>query len=113
MSEKSPFSYPIWTYVWVFGLAALGGVIAALKKDQSFRKSLADILSSLVAGLVTFWLCEANNINPLYSAVYIIVNGHFGTRVLKRLGDTLGPRYVVKYKNRRGVTTSPGEISDR
>jgi hypothetical protein len=108
MLEKNPFNYPFMTYAWVIGLAATGGLIAALKREQSAKKTFIDVLASAMAGLVTFWFCEANAINPLYSAIFIAVNGHLGTKALTRFSDWFA-RVVLMESSRQQTTVTIDE----
>jgi len=89
MIEKDPATYTLLTYLWVFALAAWGGVVNYIKRIKdgnpqrfNFMELVGEIVTSAFAGLVTFWLCEAASIAPLYTAVMIAVSGHMGTRAI-------------------------------
>jgi hypothetical protein len=94
MQEKNPFNYPVSTYMWVISLAATGGLIAALKREQSLKRTIVDILASALAGLLMFWLCEANGVNPLYAAIVTAISGHLGTKMLEQLGNWVSTRFL-------------------
>lgn len=86
---KDPTTYGIITYLWVGGLSAWGGLIAFLRKREEGRArpwNLAELIGELVTsaftGVVTFWLCEAANIDPLITAAMVAISGHMGTRAL-------------------------------
>lgn len=94
MPEKNPFNYPLATYLWVIGIAAAGGLIAALKKDQSIKKTIIDVMASVLAGSMTFWFCEANSINPFYAVIAIAAAGHMGTKALKKFSDWFDDKFL-------------------
>lgn len=85
--QKDPFGYPVSTYLWVFGLALIGGAVKYL--NQSSRFSLfvlvRDLVTACFAGLLTFWLCEWTNIGGPLSAVFISMAGLMGTRALREI----------------------------
>lgn len=87
--EKDPSSYSLLTYVWVFGLAALGGFVNFMRKvreghTQMFNvvEFIGEIVTSAFAGIITFWLCESSNIDPLLTAALVGISGHMGSRAL-------------------------------
>lgn len=90
--EKDPFAYPIITYLWVFALAMLGGAVnfatklrAGVVRVFNLTELVGELVTSGFAGLLTFWLCEAADINKLMSAVLIGISGHMGTRAIFRI----------------------------
>lgn len=89
MIEKDPTNYGWLTYAWVFALAMLGGVVNFTRKlhEGSARafnvtEFVGELVTSGFAGLLTFWLCEAADINRLMSAVLIGISGHMGSRAI-------------------------------
>lgn len=74
------------------GIALLGGASATLARIASPEVVIRnlpleicrDILSSLVAGLGTFFLCAWREAPPLLAAVGILVAGYGGSRVVDR-----------------------------
>lgn len=87
---RDPASIPLITYVWVMLLAGFGCVVRVLRELQNSRKSLrkilfhfiAELLTSCFAGLLTFWLCKAGNVDPFYTAIWTSVAGWMGVRTL-------------------------------
>lgn len=83
---KDPTTYSMITYVWVSLLSAWGGVIRYLNsikgQDISLRTIIFDLClscsTSIFAGIITFYLCEASNFEPLWTAVCVAVAGHMG-----------------------------------
>lgn len=89
MPEKDPSNYPLLTYAWVFGLAMLGGMVNFARKVRTgaarvfnVTEFIGELLTSGFAGLLTFWLCEAADMNKLVSAVLIGISGHMGSRAI-------------------------------
>ena len=89
MPEKDPTNYSLLTYGWVCGLAAWGSVTSIIRRatgEMSWGKKLqfilAEITISTFAGLITFFLCEASNIDKMFSAALIAVSGHMGARAI-------------------------------
>ncbi len=102
MIEKDPTTYSLLTYLWVFGLAAWGGVInfvQRIKTEQArphnFMEFIGEIMTSAFAGLVTFYLCEAGGIDQLYTAVMVGITGHMGTRGIYLLEKMVQSRLGV------------------
>lgn len=97
MLDKDPSAYPILTYLWVAGLAVIGGVISHLRKINGGAKwnlvrfSL-DIGTSAFVGIITFWLCEAAELQPLVTAALIGVSGHMGSRAFFVIENALRQR---------------------
>lgn len=92
MPEKDPFNYGVVTYLWVFALSMLGGAVSFARKLRdgvarafNFSEFVGEIVTSGFAGLLTFWLCEAADINKLISAVLIGISGHMGSRAIFRV----------------------------
>lgn len=85
--QKDPFGYPIGTYLWVFGLALIGGAVKYLNQSSKFSLLVLvrDLVTACFAGLMTFWLCEWTNISGPLSAVFISMAGLMGTRALREI----------------------------
>jgi len=85
--EKDPFGYSLGTYLWVFGLALIGGAVKYLNHSDrfSFIVLIRDLVTAGFAGLLTFWLCDWLNIAAPLSAVLIAMAGLMGTRALKEI----------------------------
>ena len=43
---------------------------------------IGEIATSAFAGLITFWLCEAAQLDPLVTAALVGISGHMGSRAL-------------------------------
>ena len=89
MPEKDPSTYGLITYLWVTGLAAWGGPVSFYRKVKSGEtrvfnvvELIGEIATSAFAGLITFWLCEAAQLDPLVTAALVGVSGHMGSRAL-------------------------------
>lgn len=100
MIEKDPTTYSLLTYLWVLGISTLGGIVSYGRKRRmnliprfSITELLGEMFTSAFAGLVTFFLCEAANIDPMLSAAMIAISGHMGSRAIFMLEDWLQHRY--------------------
>lgn len=87
--QPSPFTYELVTYAWVIGLSTVGGLVSWLRRVREGNArafNLAELVGEIVtagfAGLLTFWLCEAADMNELVQAVMIAIAGHMGSRTL-------------------------------
>ena len=82
--DKSPETYTLATYAGVVGLALLTGITSYLNSPRyrqagiSFVHLLSHVLSSVVAGLITFWGGEALGLSPLVTAICVALAGHTG-----------------------------------
>ena len=92
MIEKDPTSYSVLTYAWVLGLAMCGGVVSFMRKLRTgtvrafnVTEFIGEIVTSGFTGVLTFWLCEAGNIDPLVSAALVGISGHMGSRAILHL----------------------------
>lgn len=76
------------TYLWVLGLASLGGAvhyfhkISTTKAKFSFIVLVGEILTSAFVGIITFFLCDAANFSWQTTAALVGISGHMGTRAL-------------------------------
>ncbi len=89
MLDKDPTDYGLLTYSWVIFLSMWGGTVSFLRKIKNgaarpfnIAELIGEIFTSGFVGVITFWLCEASNINPLISAAMVGVAGHMGGRAL-------------------------------
>ena len=92
MPEKDPSNYSLITYAWVLALSAAGGAVNFAQKLKigsvrafNFTELFGELLTSGFAGLLTFWLCEAADLNKLFSAVLIGISGHMGSRAIFKM----------------------------
>lgn len=83
MDEKDPFGYPLFTYVWVIGLGLVGGLLRYLTTMERFNiiRLITEILSSGFIGLITFWMCEYQDLGKLMTAILVAIAGHLGGKV--------------------------------
>lgn len=98
--EKDPTSYSLLTYVWVFGLAVLGGIVNFMRKLQeghtrvfNIVEFIGEIVTSAFAGVITFWLCENASFSPLITAAFVGVSGHMGSRAIFYFEDFLKAKF--------------------
>ena len=103
MPEKSPETYSIITYLWVFGLSALGGFVAFMRKVRdgnvrawNFVEFIGEVATSAFAGVITFWLCEWSNFHPLATAAFVGISGHMGSRALFQLEGMFAAKFTGK-----------------
>ncbi len=89
MDAKDPTSFGWITYLWVIGLSALGGFVSFTRKmkNGSARvwnvvELIGELATSAFAGILTFWLCSAADIQPLLTAAFVGIAGHAGSRAL-------------------------------
>jgi hypothetical protein len=75
MPEKDPTTYSLITYAWVFILSAWGGAV-------NFMELIGELMTSAFAGVLTFWLCQAAEINNLITAALVGISGHMGSRAI-------------------------------
>lgn len=91
MPEKSPEAYAAATYMWVFALASLGGLVAYLKKLKTGKKwkitdFLIEIITSAFVGITTFYLCEAAGLSQVFTAALVGISGHYSSRAITLFG---------------------------
>lgn len=103
MPEKDPTTYSLLTYLWVFGVAMMGGVANYIRKVKagqaekfSVMEVIGEIFTSGFSGLITFWFCEATGIDPLLTAVFVGIAGHMGSRAIALFEDVLKRRMGVR-----------------
>jgi hypothetical protein len=89
MLEKELLNYPFLTYVWVIGMAALGGIAHYIKKVNSgldkpfsFAELTGEIIISGFVGLLTFFICDATDVDIRITAVFVGISGHMGSRAI-------------------------------
>ena len=90
--EKDPTSYSILTYSWVLGLSMVGGFVSFMRKLKegkvrayNLTELIGEIVTAGFTGVLTFWLCEAAEIDPLVSAALVGISGHMGSRAILHL----------------------------
>ena len=101
---KDPSSIGWITYAWVLLLSVFGGVVRVARELLKMEKTpreialvfVVEMLTSGFAGLLTFFLCEASHINPMYTAVLTSVAGWMGVRALTVIEAIYKARIVTK-----------------
>lgn len=106
MQEKETFITLIadWlTYLWVFGLAMLGGAASFVRRVRSGQAKYSNIVElvgelviSAFAGLVTFFLCQSSKLDPMLTAAFIATSGHMGTRLIFLAEELLVKRFGLE-----------------
>lgn len=89
MIEKDPSSFEWFTYAWVVFVAMWGGTVSFLRKVNvgaarpfNLTEFMGEIFTSGFVGVITFWMCEAANLDKLLSAAMVGVSGHMGSRAI-------------------------------
>lgn len=100
MPEKDPTTYSLITYLWVFGLSALGGVVnffrkvkAGVARTFNFAELIGELVTSAFAGIITFWFCELADFRPLLTAGLVGISGHMGSRAIFHLEGFFTSRF--------------------
>lgn len=57
---------------------------------------VGEVLTSAFAGILTFWLCEASDINPLVTAALVGISGHMGSRAIYHMETWAEARFPRK-----------------
>lgn len=96
MPEKDPTNYELITYVWVLGLASLGGIVSFMRKLKAgnvrafnLMEFIGEIVTSAFVGVITFYLCEAANMSQVLTAAFVGISGHMGSRAIFMLEKKL------------------------
>ncbi len=100
MPEKDPATYSMITYAWVIALAVWGGAVSYLRKVRDgiihrfmVMEFVGEIVTSGFVGILTFWLCEAANIDALITAAFVGISGHMGSRAIFMIENWAKRRY--------------------
>lgn len=74
---------------WVIGLSILGGFANFFRRVNSKKTKITNIVElfgelciSAMAGVVTYLLCRAANIDDMLTAAFVAIAGHMGTRLI-------------------------------
>lgn len=102
MPEKDPSNYPLITYLWIFVLAAWGGLVSFINKVKAgearrfnISELIGELATSAFAGMLTFWICELGNLPPLLTAAFVGISGHMGSRLIFKAEKALD-RYLER-----------------
>ena len=99
MPEKDPQTYTLLQYAWVVGLAVWGGAVGYLQKirkaGEAFRFGafISEMLTSSLAGVLAFFLCEIAEIGGLVAAILIAIAGHAGGEFVSLVKGGVWNRY--------------------
>jgi hypothetical protein len=101
--EKDPTTYGWLTYLWVFGLAAWGGITSYVSKVRSgqiekfsIMELVGEMSISAFAGVMTFWLCELSGFPSLLTAALVGMAGHMGGRGIALIENTIKVRAGIR-----------------
>lgn len=100
---KDPLNYPLKQYFFILALSVLGGLVGwygKVRKGEVAATSLSaligELATSALSGLLTFWVCEWANLQPVLTAAVVGVAGHMGARAL-----TLGEESLKRWADAR------------
>lgn len=79
-------------YAWVLTLASTGGAVAFFRKVRlgharafNVAEFIGEVATAGFAGIITFYLCEWSNFNPMLTKALVGIAGHMGSRALFQL----------------------------
>ena len=109
-AAKDPTAYGLLTYLWVFGLAMLGGAVSFLRKMRSGAarpwnvvEFVGELATAAFTGVITFWMCEWAGFDPLLTAAFVGISGHMGSRALFMFEQMLANKFgVTSLRDKRG-----------
>lgn len=86
---KDPSSIAPATYAWVLALSIWGGLARHLQRRKSGEATRAfllefacDLIYSSFCGLLTFYMCQATQIDLMTTAALVGISGHMGSRLI-------------------------------
>ncbi len=89
MPTKDPMTYSVLTYLWVIFLSSWGGLVGYLRKIKqgkgrcfSFLELLTELVISSFVGIVTFYLCETQDIDSMLKGAIIASSGVMGSKAI-------------------------------
>lgn len=89
MPMNDPNNYNVLTYFWMLFIASWGGAVNYISRVKrgvvskfSFLELMGELVISGFSGVLTFWLCEAMSVEPLFTAACVGIAGHAGGRTV-------------------------------
>lgn len=87
--QGDPGHFSWFTYAWVVGLSAWGGVVSYIRKVRasitepfSLMELVGEIVTSGFVGVLTFWLCTEAHLSTYLTAALVGISGHMGSRAV-------------------------------
>ena len=98
---KDPLTFHWLTYAWVVILSAWGGTVKFLNNLRGTSRTKREAISEFVIGLITntfvgvltFYVCQAMEMDMLWSAVAISVNGYMGVKAIELFHESLQAKF--------------------
>ena len=114
-AAKSPFSYSLGEYGVILGIAMLGGFVrwySAVRRGEAVAYDLRVLIGELGAsafiGILTFWACEAMNVQPLIGYALAGMAGHAGIA-----GLLWAEKLLQRFFERKYGVTQPAPLDKR
>ena len=92
---------PSITWIWVTGLSFLSGIASNLQRYQGDKKVkhpllsfIYDIVYCQFAGLLTFFICIATDVQGFHQAIAISLGSHMGVRLINSLNSLFKRKFV-------------------
>lgn len=87
---KDPASVSWLALLWVMLLSTLGGVVRVIREAKLGGKTwkqilvifISEIIVSVFTGMLTFFICSAREMPPMYTAALVSVASYMGGRAL-------------------------------
>lgn len=103
MPDKDPQNYSLIQYAWVVGLSVWGGVVGYLQKMRQSASEfhlgamVSEMITSSLAGILAFFICELAGVGGLMSAICIAIAGHTGGEFVSRVKGGVWSRYGATF----------------
>jgi len=89
-AENGPFvAKNLIPTLWIVALASISGALSFYHRvkageSRAFKitEFIGEIVTSMVVGLVTYWICKGLNVNEYLTAAGVAVTGHMGARAI-------------------------------
>jgi hypothetical protein len=107
--DKTPETIGFITYAWVCGVSAFGGYVAFSRKVKmgharawNFAEFIGEIATSVLAGCITFWLCQYTRMDPWLTAALVAITGHMGSRAIFMLENWASSKFPATPTQQEG-----------